>query len=101
VRDDPAGTVVAYYLDGVLIDHSDGDHKPVNGCPSWDRRALYFLQGVTMGLLLLVVIVLLLLGAAPAWPYSRDWGYYPSGGAALLLVVVVLLLFTRVVPWGF
>ena len=43
-------------------------------------------------LILLVVIVLLLLGALPAWPHSRGWGYYPSGGLGLLLVVVLLLL---------
>jgi hypothetical protein len=43
---------------------------------------------------LLVVLVLLLLGALPAWPYSRSWGYGPSGvtGAVLLILVVLLLL---------
>jgi hypothetical protein len=35
-----------------------------------------------------------MLGAAPAWPYSRGWGYYPSGGLGLVLLVVVLLLLT-------
>ena len=41
--------------------------------------------------LLLVVIVLLLIGAVPAWPYSRGWGYRPFGILGLLLVVVVVL----------
>lgn len=44
--------------------------------------------------LLVVLLVLMLVGAAPAWPYSRGWGYYPSGGLGLVLLVVVLLLLT-------
>jgi Protein of unknown function (DUF3309) len=44
-----------------------------------------------MGLILLIVLVLLLLGAVPAWPHSRSWGYYPSGGLGLLLVIVLVL----------
>jgi len=35
---------------------------------------------------------LVALGALPAWPYSRSWGYYPSGGIGLVVVVLVLLL---------
>jgi Protein of unknown function (DUF3309) len=42
--------------------------------------------------ILLVVLVLLLLGALPTWPYSRSWGYYPSGGLGLIVVVVIVLL---------
>jgi Protein of unknown function (DUF3309) len=45
-----------------------------------------------MGTLLIVLLLLLILGAAPAWPYSRGWGYYPSGGLGVLLVVLVVLL---------
>jgi Protein of unknown function (DUF3309) len=41
--------------------------------------------------ILLVVLVLLLLGALPTWPYSRSWGYYPSGGLGLIVVVVLVL----------
>lgn len=41
--------------------------------------------------ILLVVLILLLLGALPAWPYSREWGYGPSGTLTLVLVVVVVL----------
>jgi len=44
-----------------------------------------------MGLVLLVVLVLLLVGAAPTWPHSKNWGYYPSGGLGLVLVVVLIL----------
>ena len=47
---------------------------------------------MSIGTLLLIVLILLLLGAIPAWPYSRGWGYYPSGFVGLLLVVVIVLL---------
>jgi hypothetical protein len=45
-------------------------------------------------LLLLVILVVLLFVSAPAWPYSRGWGYYPSGtlGTVLLILVVLMLL---------
>ncbi len=45
-------------------------------------------------LILLIFLVVLLLAAAPAWPYSRDWGYYPSGalGTVVLIVVILMLL---------
>lgn len=42
--------------------------------------------------ILLVVLILLLLGALPTWPYSRGWGYYPSGGLGLVVVIVIILL---------
>ena len=45
-----------------------------------------------MGTVLLVILILLLLGALPAWPYSGNWGYYPSGGLGLVLLVVIILL---------
>ncbi len=44
--------------------------------------------------ILIVLLVLMLLGVAPAWPYSRNWGYFPSGGLGLVLLVVVILLLT-------
>jgi len=42
--------------------------------------------------ILLVVLILLLLGALPSWPYSRSWGYYPSGGLGVIVIVVIVLL---------
>jgi hypothetical protein len=42
--------------------------------------------------ILLVLVILMLLGALPAWPYSRSWGYYPSGGLGLVVVVLLVLL---------
>lgn len=50
-----------------------------------------------LGIILLIVLVLLLLGAIPSWPYSRGWGYGPSGIVGVLLVVVIILLFVGVV----
>jgi hypothetical protein len=52
---------------------------------------------MSMSFILLVLLVLLLLGAVPAWPHSKSWGYAPSGGIGLvLLIVVVLLLMGRI-----
>jgi hypothetical protein len=45
-----------------------------------------------MGLILLVILIVLLIGAAPTWPYSRNWGYWPSGGIGLILLIVLILL---------
>ena len=42
--------------------------------------------------ILLVLLILLLLGALPTWPYSRGWGYYPSGGLGIVGVVVLIVL---------
>ena len=47
-----------------------------------------------MGLILIILLVLLLVGAAPAWPYSRGWGYYPSGLLGIVLLVVIILALT-------
>ena len=44
----------------------------------------------------IAALVLMLIGAFPAWPYSREWGYYPTGGIGLILVVVVVLLLLNV-----
>jgi hypothetical protein len=41
--------------------------------------------------ILLVILVLMAIGSAPAWPYSRSWGYAPSGTLGLLLVILLLL----------
>lgn len=50
-----------------------------------------------MSIILLVIILLLLIGAFPAWPYSRGWGYYPSGGLGLILIIVLTLFLLRMV----
>lgn len=45
-----------------------------------------------MSLILLIVLILLLFGSVPAWPYSRNWGYGPSGGLGLVVVILIVLL---------
>lgn len=44
-----------------------------------------------LGTILIVVLILLLLGAWPSWPYSRGWGYYPSGLLGVVLIVLLIL----------
>lgn len=44
-----------------------------------------------MRTILLVLLILLLVGALPLWPYSGQWGYYPSGGLIVLIILVLLL----------
>ena len=43
-------------------------------------------------MLLLILLVILILAVAPAWPYSREWGYYPSGGLGTILLIVIMLM---------
>ncbi len=45
-----------------------------------------------LGIVLIIVLVLFLVGALPAWPHSKSWGYYPSGGLGLILLIVIILL---------
>ena len=45
----------------------------------------------TLELILLIVLILLLIGALPAWPHSRSWGYGPSGGLLAVVIIIVLL----------
>lgn len=47
-----------------------------------------------LGTILLVILILMLVGAIPAWPHSRGWGYGPSGGLGLIVVVLIVLLLT-------
>ena len=49
---------------------------------------------MSIGLILLIVLVLVLIGAVPAWPYSRGWGYGPSGIVGLIVLVLLILLLT-------
>ena len=50
-----------------------------------------------LGTILLVILILMLLGAVPAWPHSRSWGYGPSGGLGLVVLIIdILLLMGRI-----
>lgn len=46
---------------------------------------------MTTNTLLLIILLLLLVGALPVYPYSRSWGYYPSGLLTVVLIVVLVL----------
>ncbi len=46
---------------------------------------------MSLGTILLIVLILLLVGAIPAWPHSRSWGYGPSGGLGLVVVILLVL----------
>lgn len=48
-------------------------------------------------MILLLIILILLIAAFPTWPYSRGWGYYPSGGLGLVLVIIIVLLLLHVI----
>lgn len=45
-----------------------------------------------LGTVLIIIVVLMLLGVLPAWPHSRNWGYYPTGGLGLVLLILIILL---------
>lgn len=47
---------------------------------------------MTLTTVLLIVLILALLGSLPAWPYSREWGYGPSGGLGLILIILIVLM---------
>jgi hypothetical protein len=46
---------------------------------------------MSIGTILLVIVILMLIGAIPAWPHSRQWGYGPSGGLGLVLLILLIL----------
>jgi hypothetical protein len=47
---------------------------------------------MSVGTIILIILVLALIGAVPAWPHSRSWGYGPTGGLGLIVVVLLILL---------
>ena len=61
-----------------------------HGLPSGTNKKRSMLMSV--GTILLIVLILLLIGALPAWPHSRSWGYGPTGGLGLIVVILLVLL---------
>ena len=47
---------------------------------------------MSLGTILLILLILILVGAIPAWPHSRNWGYGPSGGLGLVVIIIIALL---------
>jgi len=52
-----------------------------------------------LGTILIVILILMLLGALPAWPHSRNWGYGPSGGLGLVVLILLILLLMGRLPF--
>lgn len=52
-----------------------------------------------MGLILLIVLIAILLGVLPTYPYSKSWGYAPSGLVGLLVLVMIILALSGRVAW--
>ena len=49
---------------------------------------------MSLGTILLIVLILILVGAIPAWPHSKGWGYGPSGALGLVVIIIIALLLT-------
>ena len=47
---------------------------------------------MTLTTILIIILILILIGAIPAWPYSRSWGYGPSGIAGVIILILLILL---------
>ena len=47
---------------------------------------------MSLGTILIILVLLMLVGAIPAWPHSKSWGYRPSGIVGTILIVLVILL---------
>ncbi|HTF83258.1 DUF3309 family protein [Cellvibrio sp. ARAG 10.3] len=52
---------------------------------------------MSVGTILIIILILLLIGALPAWPHSRSWGYGPTGGLGLVLVILLVLVLLGVI----
>ena len=49
--------------------------------------------------ILLIILIILLLGALPTWPYSRGWGYGPTGLISLILLVIVVMILANILAF--
>jgi hypothetical protein len=48
-----------------------------------------------MTTIVIVILIILLIGAAPAWPHSRGWGYFPSGTLGIILLIILILVLLK------
>ena len=56
-----------------------------------------FPSEAALELIIIIILVLLLFGSFPAYPYSRSWGYAPSGVLGTILLIVVILFLLHVI----
>jgi hypothetical protein len=81
-----------YCVSSLLADNI----KPGHGqswafrCPTRPKHGLK--EGNMLSTILIIILILILIGAFPSWPYSRGWGYGPSGVVGLILVILLILL---------
>jgi hypothetical protein len=60
---------------------------------SWQSLRNNEAFAMPLSTLLIIILILILIGAVPSWPYSRNWGYGPSGIVGIILIVLLVLLF--------
>jgi hypothetical protein len=75
--------------------------KSAADAPCWNQRPCSAFRygrqlaempdAMTLSTLLLIILILALVGALPSWPYSRGWGYGPSGLLGVVLVVLLVM----------
>jgi hypothetical protein len=56
--------------------------------------AVYKEAAAMLETILIILLILALIGALPAWPHSRGWGYAPGGGIGLILLIIIVLVLT-------
>jgi hypothetical protein len=49
--------------------------------------------------LLMILLFASLIASAPVYPYSRRWGYGPTGGIGVFLLILLLLWWFAWLPW--
>lgn len=69
-----------------------GAHHSSN---EWAHRHLENYPTMVISPLLLIILLVLVFGSLPAWPHSRHWGYYPSGGLGLVRLILLLVFLLR------
>jgi uncharacterized protein DUF3309 len=50
---------------------------------------------MTLTTILLIILILILIGAVPSLPYSRGWGYGPSGILGVIVIILLILMLTN------
>lgn len=50
---------------------------------------------MSIGTILLIVLIIVLVGALPAWPHSKNWGFFPSTGLGLVVLILLILVLTK------
>jgi hypothetical protein len=62
--------------------------------PGWKHHLEIRHEEAAMATILIILLILFLIGSVPSWPYSRNWGYSPSGLLGVVLLIVIILAVT-------